>query len=330
MLKLFSVVFLLIILVIGCNKNKTTTEEKANPVNIQKIESVVKYCTDRVQNSLKTTDSIPVDSVVYYLEATSNYSYGIASAHGDSQKTDSSFFTVQFDHNKAAIEDVRAAYGLMMDSIRASYYLLSCVNKNLVSVHVSLVGKDEGLIMLKAVSVIIYGNNSSFGTFDTTDYWIYRGADQCYGGKCGPYAGTGDPCLDAARKIQNSIMLRKGTSQGCYVPPFTTVQLYPTYFPNPWFQGTNYNYFRYLFFYNSPGWGNYHSCLMPFEMNRFLGYAEYCVFTEDTQPSGARPGGFSFINIELKGDLSVGGGTEVHKGKAHYGIYLSGGYQYPL
>jgi len=330
MLKLFSVVFLLIILVIGCNKNKTTTEEKANPVNIQKIESVVKYCTDRVQNSLKTTDSIPVDSVVYYLEATSNYSYGIASAHGDSQKTDSSFFTVQFDHNKAAIEDVRAAYGLMMDSIRASYYLLSCVNKNLVSVHVSLVGKDEGLIMLKAVSVIIYGNNSSFGTFDTTDYWIYRGADQCYGGKCGPYAGTGDPCLDAARKIQNSIMLRKGVLSGCYVPPFTDVQLWPYNFSNPnWHSADGFNYFRYYFFLNSPGYGNYHSCLMPFEMNRYLGYAEYCVYSE--QPSGAKPtDGSSFISIQLVGALYVGGGLEVHQGVSHYGIYLQGGYQYPL
>ena len=57
MLKLLSVVILLIILVIGCKKNQTsTTEEKSNPINIQKIESVVKYCTDRVQNSLKTTD----------------------------------------------------------------------------------------------------------------------------------------------------------------------------------------------------------------------------------------------------------------------------------
>ncbi|MCX6280745.1 MAG: hypothetical protein NTU51_02155 [Bacteroidetes bacterium] len=330
--RLLSVVIIIIALLIGCKKNQTSesTNAKTTPIDIQKIESVVKYCTNRVHNSLKTTDSIPYDSVAYYLEATSNYTYGIASAHGDAQKTDSSLFSIPLSNKKAAMTDVRAAYALMIDSVRASYNSIVCANKNLVSVHVCLLSKQSDHITLKAISVVIYGNNSSFGTFDTTDYWFYGRAEQCDGGKCGTYAGTGDPCLDAAKKIQNSVMLRKGTSQGCYVPPFTDVQLWPFTFSNPgWHSADGYNYFRYLFFLNSPSYGNYHDCLMPFEMNRYLGYAEYCVYTE--QPSGAKPtDGSSFINIQLIGALYVGGGLEVHQGVSHYGIYLQGGFQSPL
>lgn len=185
-------------------------------------------------------------------------------------------------------------------------------------------------INIKVTSVILYGNNNQFGGFDTTDYWVYRGAAQCYGGKCGPYAGTGDQCMDAALKIQNAIMLRKGTLPGCYVPPFTDAQLWPYSYSNPsWNPADGYNYFRYLLFLNSPGYVNYHDCLMPFEMNRYLGSTEYCINT--VQPNGAKPpDGSSFISIQLIGALYVGGGLEVHQGVCHYGIYLQGGYQTPL
>jgi len=88
-LKLFSLVSIaLVVLLFGCSKTKTSENagQKDSPMDLQKIESVVKYCTDRVLNPLKTNDSIPFDSLNYYLEATANYTHGIASANGELQK----------------------------------------------------------------------------------------------------------------------------------------------------------------------------------------------------------------------------------------------------
>lgn len=231
-------------------------------MDLQKIESVVKYCADRVLNPLKTNDSIQLDSLNYYLEATANYTHGIASANGELQQIDSNFFTVPLKNNKIAMTDVDSIYTVLIDSIRASFYRISHRNKNLVSTMISTVDKQYDHVTFKATSVILYGNNPQFGGFDTTDYWTYRGAATCTGGKCGPYYGSGDPCMDAAVKIKNAVMLRKGQLPGCYVPPLTDVPLYPTNFPNPWFSGTDYNYFKYLFFYNEYSLQNSHTCLM--------------------------------------------------------------------
>ncbi len=332
-LKLFSLVSIaLVVLLFGCSKTKTSENagKKDSPMDLQKIESVVKYCTDRVLNPLKTNDSIPFDSLNYYLEATANYTHGIASANGELQKIDSNFFKVPLKNNKIAMTDVDSIYTILIDSIRASFYRISLRNKNLVSTMVSTVDKQTDIITFKVTSVILYGNHPQFGGFDTTDYWTYRGAATCTGGKCGPYYGSGDPCMDAAVKIQNAVMLRKGLLSGCYVPPLTDVPLWPFNFPNQsWNPADGYNYFRYLLFLNSPSYANSHDCLMPFEMNRYLDLAEYCVYT--VQPSGAKPSdGSSFISIQLHGSLIVGGGLAVHMGTCYYGMYLQGGYQTPL
>lgn len=335
-LKLLSILTLAVVLILSCKKNQPSeaNKEQSGPSEMQKIESLVKYCTNRVIHSLKTNDSIPIDSVSFYLESTSNYTYGISSAHGDSQKIDTNCFTVPCKNKKAALTDVDSIYTTMIDSIRASYYTIQNLNKNLLYVQVNIINQQSNKINVQAVSNIIYGNNIQIGLFDTTDYWTWMGAYNCSGGKCGPYAGQGDPCKDAAKMIQNRVMLRKGLPIGCYIPPFIDVYLTNNLFPNPNWNGnwTYYNYFYSLFFKNSSSYPLFHSCLMPYEMNRYLQYAEYCVYTSNTQPSGAKPDGFTFISIELNGDLIVGsGGTaEVTWGWSHYGIYLAGGYQTPL
>jgi len=331
--KLVFIVMLFVALITGCKKNQTSENPKdnSNPIDLQKIESLVKYCTSRVNSPVKTTDSIPADSLQFYLTATANYTYGIASAHGELQKIDSNFFKVPCLNNKIAMTDVSSIYSTLVDSVRATFRRIQDQNKNLLVVSTSPITIQSNKALFKVTSVIIYGSNYQVGLFDTTDYWKYRGADQGYGGKCGPYYGQGNPYLDAAVLIQNHVMLRKGTSVGCYVPPFTDVPLWPYTFTNPyWNSNDGYNYFRYCFFLNSPSYPNFHDCLWPWEMNRYLGLAEYCVYTVNTDPSGARPNGSSFMSIQLHGELVVGGGLEVHKGWSHYGIYLAGGYQSPL
>jgi hypothetical protein len=331
-------VIIVIALIMGCKKNQTSeaVKEKSASLDLQKIESLVKYCTNRVLHGLKTNDSIPIDSVVYYLDATSNYTYGISSAHGDSQLIDSTFFTVPYKNKKAALHDVDSIYSAMIDSIRATYNTIQNLNKNLAFVIVTIVNQQPNKIQLKAIYSIIHGSTFNPGIFDTTEYWLWWNWGTNSGGKCGPYSGY--TSLDAAKKIQQHVMLNKGAVIGCYVPPNTEKDFYATDWPNP---NHNYNdgpcYFFYYFYCNYTGDPCYHACLWPFEMNRYLSGAEHVIYTSVNQSSdpGAKPDdGESFMSIYLTGDFAVGGGPNddlwMHKGKIYYGTYIPCGSQIKL
>jgi len=330
--RLLSVVILLITLFIGCKKNQTTENprDKSNPIDLQKIESLVKYCANRVNSPLKTTDSIPVDSLQYYLEATSNYTYGIASAHGELQKIDSNFFKVPCFNNKIAMTDVNSVYTILIDSVRASFRRIQDQNKNLVVVTTSPATVQSNKALFKVTSIILYGNNYQVGLFDTIDFWNYGRGQNGYGGKCGPYSGQGNPYLDAAKMIQNRVMLRKGLSYGYYIGPYYNVPLSPTDYPNPNHTGSI-EYFSFYLFINAPGYSDYHECIRPYEINWYLFGAEHICYTDNNVTNhGARPPNTDFINITLIGDLWIATGDILHYGTAYYGTYISGGLQSTL
>ena len=329
-IKLVFVVMLFAALITGCKKSQTSENPKDNshPIDLQKIESLVRYCTNRVNSPIKTTDSIPADSLQYYLAAAANYTYGIASAHGELQKIDSNFFKVPCVNNKIALTDVNSVYTALIDSVRASFRRIQDQNKNLVVVTTSPATVQSNKALFKVTSIILYGNNYQVGLFDTTDYWRYGGAYNCSGGKCGPYSGY--DCLDAAIELQNRIMLRKGTSSGCFIPPYPSVYVTPGMFPNPNHSGPA-NYFSFYLFANTQNAPMYHECLMPYEINRYLLYGEHVVYTSDTDSDpGARPDGYSFMYLTLQGVLVVGNGDILHVGYCHYGVYIPGGYNTPL
>jgi hypothetical protein len=334
-INLLSILILTVVMILSCNKYQSseTNKEQSGSPDMQKIESLVKYCTNRVLHGLKTNDSIPIDSIAFYLNATSNYTYGISSAHGDSQLIDSNYFTVPYKNKKAALHDVDSIYSAMIDSIRVSYYTLQNQNKNLAFVMVSIANKQSNKINFKAVYNIIYGNMVNPGTFDTTDYWLWWNWGTNSGGKCGPYSGY--TSLDAAIKIQQHVMLNKGAVIGCYVPPLSQYNFYATDWPNP---HHNYNdgpcYFFYYFYCNYTGDPCYHACLWPFEMNRYLSGAEHVCYTSVNQSSdpGAKPDdGESFMSIYLTGDFVIGIGPNddlwLHKGIIYYGTYIPCGSQ---
>ncbi len=332
--KILSIGIVLIILITGCKKNQSsiTTEQQA-PVDKQKIESNVKYCTGRILSSVKTIDSIPVDSLKFYIEATANFTYGNASSHGESQKSDTNFLKLVCRNSKIALNDVINAYTCIIDSVRSSYRRIPNRNKNLVSVSVNIIDIQSDKVMIKVNSIIIYGNNYQVAAFDTTDYWIWWNMGYNQGGKCGPYSGHTD--LDAAIKIQQHVMLRKGTPNGYYVSPIDITIEPWSYVHSDNTQGDC--YFKYYLFDNADNLSCFHICLMPFEMNWYLLGAEYICYTSNTASPdhGARPSGYDFISLYLHGDIAWGTYPNyidqylIH-GTVKYGIFISGGSQSPL
>ncbi len=332
--KILSTGIVLIILITGCKKNQSSsiTEQKVT-FDGQKIESVVKYCTARMNSHLKSNDSILIDSLTYYLEAGTNYTYGISSAKAEFEKIDSNFFTITLCNEKVALNDLRNTYATAIDSVRASYRRIQDNNKNLLAVMVKIKSQKNNVVNIKVTSIILYGGNFQVGSFDTTDYWLWWNMGGNNGGKCGPYSGQ--TSLDAAIKLQQHIMLRKGVSPGCYVPPFQDVQFDASDFSNPYHTGSN-CYFWSYFFYNAVNWPCAHDCLMPFEMRWYLTGAEFVCNTSNTAyPRGARPDGLTFMSIFLTGDIMYGGPPNfydvyIHRGNIYYGTYLQGGYQSSL
>jgi len=273
---LFFAIVILIATFIGCKKNQTSNNKEENTtIDKQKIESVVKYCTGKVLSPLKTPDSIPIDSLKFYLEAATNYTYGIASAHAELQKSDTNILKVACNNGKISMTEVNNAYTRIIDSARASYRRIQDQNKNLFSISVNPIGTQNNKVSIKVNSVIIYGNNYQIAAFDTTDYWLWWNMGYNQGGKCGPYSGQTD--LDAAIKIQQHVMLRKGTPYGYYMSPIdVTIE--------PWSYVHSSNnqgdcYFKYYLFDNADNLGCFHVCLRPFEMNWYLSGAEYICYT---------------------------------------------------
>lgn len=326
--KLILLSMILVAIFSACKKNDQSKTHENSKVDISLLESKVKYCTQRVHNTLKTNDSIPVDSLKFYLEAASNYTYGIASAQGEMQKIDSNFFTVSCKKKKIALTEVEQVYDALIDSIRVSFYRIQERNKNLIVTMIQIGSEETDKINIKVTSVILYGNTPSFGGFDTTDYWEYWNWGGNSGGKCGPYSGQ--TSLDAAIKIQRAVMLRKGVNAGCYLNP-VEIAIEPTQFPNPNSPpSTCYKY--YYLFHNITTASCAHSCLWPYEMNWYLLGAEHICYDWDGGSNpGARPDGYSFISLTLWGDLLLYNPSAfVHIGIVKYGIYYPVGMQSDL
>ena len=322
-------------MIAGCKKNGNETNTMVQPsIDKGKLESVVKYCTNRILHPTKTNDSIPVDSLNFYLSSTANYVHGISAAHGDMQKIDSNFFIAPCSNGKVAMADMVSIYNILIDSIRASYRRIQSSNKNFLVAIVNIKNQKSNQISLKVTSIIIYGSNSSFGSFDTTDYWRYWvGSQGNDGGYCGgPYSGQSTN-IDAAMKLNSAIMLRKGTVNGIYVAPFFTYMIDLWSFQSPVQTPDWPCYKKYSFFCESTGWSCAHDCLMPFEMNWYLNRGEHVCYTANdaTYDHGARPPDMNFMSIALYGDLCISSTSVMcHLGNIYYGTWLQGGYQSPL
>ncbi|MBC8319299.1 MAG: hypothetical protein H8E34_01115 [Bacteroidetes bacterium] len=179
----------------GIDKTENQTEQSFKDTQLEKRIIAFRDKIDLIRENptLKSgSDPMNVDSAVWYIEATSNLTYGDASFETEEFIVDSAFIEVPVTNGQILWADVQAAYDQVIDSLAEHNANIGANEKQLIVADISLKESDNNSATFEVTS--------GFGTDGTTgfgnDYPWYWGWEL---GRCdGSGLGVG---ADAADKI---------------------------------------------------------------------------------------------------------------------------------
>ncbi len=265
-----------------------------------------------------------VDSAIWYLSVTANYTYGSASYETERISKDVTSITLPVTNNKVLLSTVYSKYEEMIDSIRGYYRDIPSTEKQLISVTIETDTVLQDAIVLAVTSTVGTGIIQHLCDFNDVDSWIWWNTGG--GGICaGPNYGQGIGS-DAAEQMQNKIMICKSVPFGNYwyeMLPSHHVDAWD--YPNPNWGGPIYNYYRYRMFWSSSQFANHHGCLSPDELNFYLSGTKWIIYTAESQ-GGERPDEASFVSVDVAGNQNYYGSypnyytADYHEMDIDYGI----------
>ena len=315
-----------LIFTVSCTKEpskETTNRHPTLSAEDLKLSRMIESFIIKGKSNLKEGEEITVDSAIWYLEATSNYTYGDGSVETIETTSDSAFITLEIVNSKIFVNEVYAKYQVMIDSIRAYYQSISESDKQLMAVNVEMKTITATQLTCKITSTFAKGYFPGLDCyFNDIDGWEPVGAWWNNGGICsGPNFGMYTN-RDLVTEIQRKIMICKPVLVGnYYYDPVIDVELYGRDFPDPDYTGNNLNIRSHFIYWNSEDYPNYLDCVPPGDCNYYLSGTNY-VLTQTAVNGGARPEGYSFISLYgFEGIIwtSIPGITE-HHGFAQYGV----------
>jgi len=292
--------------------NLTGAQSDADRQVIKKILAFKdKIETIRTLPNLKTgNEPMPVDSAIWYIEATSNYTYGDATSTLESFVVDSSFIQVPVTNGQILWSDVQLAYDQVIDSLSVHNDNITANDKQLIVADISLKESDE--------TTATFGITSGFGTDEqncglglTNTYPWYWGWEQ---GRCdGSGLGVGCDAADKIPQLANYEIAVPIGSGGFYTDVYTVPDIDPFMVPT-----TQNPYGEYLLFlgYESV---NYHPCLSTDEIAYYKNaLIQIGQMYQPTNPVR------SVVNYKLD-DTVLGGGpssTVAHLATIRYGVWV--------
>ncbi len=310
--QLQTVIFLTlgILFFFSCKKEQTTKIESISSADL-KLERQIKTFQKKIQSNLKDSEVMEVDSIRWYLESSSNYAFGNASAENESIAMDSLFITIPISENFAALVDVESVYNTIVYDVSAFFYGLPYTEKAILCIAVEEVSQTDDSLQLKVTTIAVHGPIVGEWLFEQGQSWMYGdGLGNCNGN----YLGQ-----DAATEIERRIMLRRPVPVGNYYYTDITSVFIDARFFGKGIGPTNVGY-SWMFLENST-WPNFHACLPYDECNLYLLGTEHVIYTDD-ENGGAKPttGNFSLISIDLDGSVALNTTFYVHYGFVYYGI----------
>ena len=275
---------------------------------------------------LKLSDPMHIDSCIWYVESTLNYTYADIENERDTMYFDSCFIDIDLINGRVEISEAVAAYGKFEDTLSAQYNEINESNEHFVLADIFVTTSSSSEATLCMLSVFIAGGAINTMSFNSTyDYWWYGQAAACSGGYCGGPNNGQDTCDDAAEQIERKVRYRAAVPSGRYysINDFTVFVRYdlvrefgvpsPNYYQcdltNPNDTTENDNYYDYLIYRSYDFLPNPHGCLSPNEMNWYLNKMEYIINTklydcvDDIED-------LDFTSLDMKGDqTSLSGNT---------------------
>ncbi len=310
-----------VLLFTACNKENHSTVQNTGgtPAADLKLARMIEAFKAKGASQLKSSEEMCVDSAIWYLNVTANYTYGSASHETEKTSKGKAIIYLPVSNGKVSLSTVYSKYEEMIDSIRKYYRDIPSSKKQLISVRVETDTVLQDAIVLAVTSTVGTGMINQMCEFNDVDSWIWWNISA--GGICaGPNYGQGNGS-DAAEQIQNKIMLCKAVPFGNYwYEMLPTHQVLLWYYPNPNWDGTP-NYYQYLMFYNYSEYPNFHGCLSPEECNFYLSNAKWIIYTAESA-GGERPDEASFVSVDIQGDAILNNytSTYLHSMEISYGI----------
>jgi len=250
-----------------------------------------------------------VDSAVWNLTATLNYTYARAGSDFARVFSDSAKITLPSTSEGVLLEDLPDVYQQMVDSLSEKYHAIQSENKNLIMVNLVADEPTENGTELTLYSATGEGTPTYiYGMFGSTDYWYWWYTL----GKCDNYQGQNEG-EDATTQLQYKINNPNVTyPPGAYFIPDTyTDWIYPDDY-----EDTNSpNGYSRLFIYESLFPPQEEPCIPPDDMNYYL-YDGVAYIMEDNKPAG------EYLTLgEVRGDITQNGNYEVrmHEVRFTYG-----------
>jgi len=325
----FNFTFLLIILfavsiIASCKKEQQANSPQNIPASDLKLATMLNSFKERGKSHLKSTAEMTIDSAIWYIGATANYTYGDASRETERTWTDSIFITLPITNGKISEGEVFNKYEQVIDSLRTIYQSKNEENKQLLAVAIETHSLNAASLVCKVTGIFAAGilptnRPCTFNDVDSYCFWyLWQNHAIC----AGPNT-TSTVVTDAAEETEKRIMWCKGVPYGNYwYESIITISINdPTLYPViPNVTKSNYRYAK--LFWNSSQYNNpdINGCIPPADLSFYLAQTKQLINTE-TSVGGLRPAGYSLIDIDMWGLILQGTYTEyIHRATVRYGI----------
>lgn len=308
------------LLMVNCAKEQTPNIQNEIPANDLRLAKMIKNFKAKGESGLKSSAEMSVDSAIWYIGATANFTYGDASRETERTWTDSIFISLPVNNGKITESEVFNKYEQVIDSLRAIYQAKNEENKQLLAVAVETHSLSSTALVCKVTGVFAAGILSTtrpltFNDFDSWFFWL-----QIQGGICnGPNSGTNiqsDAAEETQKRITNGIAVPNGTY---WYEALPTVEIRDAIPIDPNSAPSNQHY-SYLY-WNSSQYTGFDGCINPNDLNFYLTKTKELIY-KDTNHNGLRPIGSCLIGIDMWGHLkSIPPFTiYLHRADVFYGI----------
>lgn len=302
-----TLILLVLSLTCGCKKNLDSppvSQTGQSPIHICKVEKRIHSFIDKMNNPTKTSSQYGVDSTVWYIEATLNYTYSIWDSSFGVQIFDSSFISISLNRNNQVDDsDVTDAYNELEDSLGVHWDNISGTTKHLIATDVSLVSNSNGRIVLRLVSAIGSGSREgNYAAFGSDDHWIW-GWEL---GGCGPNTAT---TSDAEEELEYKYLNPILATVPAYRVYFTNVEIHEYVVPGEYIDQNSPSGYR-LFEYTQSTEITIEPCLDDDELNYYLTSNGIDYIVDDLEPTG-----YGLTTLDIIEDI-VPGAPDIY-GRRH-------------
>ena len=194
---------------VSCSKHEHTTPTSLNAEIIQsdadiQIENQIKAFKSKMEHlsdnpSFKSGETIEVDSAVWYLTATLNYTYARVGFEFENIISDSAKIVIPTNGEDLLLEGLPVIYQQLLDSLSKKYNAIQSENKNLIMVNLIVDEPTANGTVITLYSATGEGLQVyKYGLFEPSDFWTWG----FYQGQCDAYINIG---RDATTELQYKI-----------------------------------------------------------------------------------------------------------------------------